>query len=103
VRLSVGIGTAIAGYQNPKIEVKALAEGGEDNTAGTHAREHKGFDGFRLQNSLEIGPAEGADTMLDDNRLTFDRSNSGVDLRSRTACLKKPVLGNDRKIPRCAG
>ena len=97
VRLSVGVRTAIAGYRNPVIEVEGLAEGGEDNTAGMHACEHKGFDGFRLQNSLEIGPAEGADTMLDNNRLTFDRSNSGVDLRSRTACLKKPVLGKDRK------
>src|ERR1700722_14866525 len=97
VRLSVGIGTAIAGYQNPVIEVEGLAEGGEDNTAGMHACEHKGFDGFRLQNSLEIGPAEGADTMLDNNRLTFDRSNSGVDLRSRTGRLEKPALGKERK------
>src|ERR1700721_1223025 len=97
VRLSVGIGTAIAGYQNPVIEVEGLAEGGEDNTAGMHACEHKGFDGFRLQNSLEIGPAEGADTMLDNNRLTFDRSNSRVDLRSRTGRLEKPALGKERK------
>ena len=42
-----------------------------------HACVHKGFDGFRLQNSLEIGPAEGADTMLDNNRLTFDRRTAG--------------------------
>jgi hypothetical protein len=44
VRLSVGICTAIAGYQNPVIAVEGLAEGGEDNTAGMHACEHKGFD-----------------------------------------------------------
>ena len=46
VDLSVGIRTAIAGYQNPIIEVEGLAEGGEDDAAGMHAREHKGFDGF---------------------------------------------------------
>ncbi len=62
VRLSAWICTAIAGYENPVIEVESLAEGGEDNTAGMHACEHKGFDRLRLQNGLEIGPAEICET-----------------------------------------
>jgi hypothetical protein len=62
------------------VEVEGLAEGREDNTADMHACEHKGFNGLRLQNSVEIGPANSSDTKLDNDWVTFDRSNSGVDL-----------------------
>jgi hypothetical protein len=71
-----------------------------------HAREYRGFDRPRLQDSPKIGPSENVDTALDDNRLSLDRNNGWMNLCSRIAGLEKPVLGKDGKYrvtPRLSG
>ena len=69
VDLSVGIRTAIAGYQNPIIEVEALlAEGGEDDAAGMRTpASTSGFDRALRDCRMvwrSVPPAKAADTML---------------------------------------
>ncbi len=82
LNLGVGFCTGIAGDDETVVQVERLPHGGEDDPGRRDTGQHERLDVARPQKPFEIGPREGADAMLGDDRLLAPRRESRVDLRA---------------------